>query len=153
MSLTLLVFFNLFVAGILAGTEFIVRFGVRAPLNVLEDGPQITLRQALVRTMRIPVPIVFLLTLVSGIVLVAQDHSAPGVIVRGAALAMIVVWMIATFTGTVPINKALLAWQADAPPPDWRLRIRRWERLDTVRAFSALTAFALFLTGAALSVA
>jgi uncharacterized membrane protein len=56
---------------------------------------------------------------------------------------------LATFIGTVPINEALLTWRPDAPPENWKTIIKRWERLDMVRAWAAITAFACFLTAVA----
>jgi hypothetical protein len=40
----ILEFINLFRTGIFAGIEFMVCFGVRAPLNVLDEQPQIQIR-------------------------------------------------------------------------------------------------------------
>jgi uncharacterized membrane protein len=56
---------------------------------------------------------------------------------------------VATLAGTAPINQAALRWDAAGPPADWLDVIRRWERLDTVRAAAATLAFALFLIGIA----
>jgi multisubunit Na+/H+ antiporter MnhB subunit len=144
-------FANLFCAGVLAGTEFIVRFGVRAPIATLAEQPQIQLRQALVYRMRFLVATVFLLTTGSGIAVTIVDGAAPGLGFRCAALAAIVVWAVTTFTGTVPINSAIITWQPDAPPATWRTLVGRWERLDTVRALAALAAFGCFLVAAALT--
>ena len=148
---TVLVFANLFFIGLLAGTEFIVRLGVRAPLNVLEAQPQIQLRQALIRQMRLPVPVVFLLATASGAAVTWLERGGPGFAARCAAMAFLVVWILATFIGTVPINKAVLGWNASAPPGDWRKTIRRWEGLDTVRALAATLAFACMLAAAAMT--
>ena len=127
MSLTLLTFANLFFLGLLAGTEFIVRFGVRNPLNVLEPQPQIRLRQALIRQMRVPVPILFLLSTASSLGVTWLDRAGTGFLPRCAAMAFILVWILATFAGTVPINKKVLAWTPDEPPGTWRKTIRLWE--------------------------
>jgi uncharacterized membrane protein len=58
--------------------------------------------------------------------------------------------MLATFFGTVPINAAALGWSPEAPPANWKAQVDRWERLNTVRAWAALVAFACFLTAAAI---
>ncbi len=50
---------NLFCTGIFAGMEFIVCFGVRAPLNVLDEQPHIQVRQAVIRRLRVLVPAAF----------------------------------------------------------------------------------------------
>ena len=76
----ILEFGNLFCAGILAGVEFVVCFGVRTPLRVLDVLPQIQVRQALIRVMRLVVPPVFVLTALSGI----------GVAVVGVVLSVVI---------------------------------------------------------------
>ena len=50
----ILEFINLFRTGIFAGIEFMVCFGVRAPLNVLDEQPQIQIRLGTRREIDIP---------------------------------------------------------------------------------------------------
>ncbi|MCX5208023.1 DUF1772 domain-containing protein [Kitasatospora sp. NBC_00240] len=140
---------NLFFAGLLAGIEFVVRFGVRGALNVPDGYDQIRLRQALVRRLRVLVPAVYGPALLSTVAAAVGGRAEPGLTLRCAALAALLVFTVVTFAGTVPINKALLDWAPGAPPLDWHDRIRRWERLDTVRALAAVTAFALLLAAVA----
>ena len=132
---------TLFFAGLLAGIEFLVMFGLRGPLKGLPVEPQIVMRQALVRRLRIVVPLVALTAVALCVATTVRTFTMP----RGYGLACMVVWLLATFFGTVPINKALLAWEPASPPANWRARIRQWEHLDTVRMLTAVGAFALFL--------
>jgi hypothetical protein len=145
--MTALEFANLFCAGILAGIEFVVRFGLRGSIPVLAEQPQIQLRQALIRRLRVVVPAVYGLTALSAIAVTI----VAGTDVRYAGLLAVLGWTLVTFLGTVPINKATLTWRLDAPPANWRSLVRRWERLDTARWWSAALVFALFLTAAALA--
>jgi uncharacterized membrane protein len=142
-------FINLFCSGLLAGIEFIVCFGLRAPLTVLGVQPQIQIRQALIRRLRVLVPAVFLLTAASGVSVAVLGRAEPGSFFRCAGLLAVLTWTVATFRGTVPINEALLTWRPEAPPANWKEIIERWERLDLVRTWAALTAFACFLTAVA----
>jgi hypothetical protein len=64
---TVLHFTNLFFTGILAGIEFAIHYGVRAPAEVLSDRAQFQLRQALVLRLRVLVPAFFVPTALSGI--------------------------------------------------------------------------------------
>ncbi|GAB2848640.1 DUF1772 domain-containing protein [Actinoallomurus bryophytorum] len=138
---------NLFFAGMLAGAEFVVRFGVRAAIGTLDLQPSIRLRQALIRTLRLVVPGVYLPAMLTGIAVTIWNGGGSGFAIQCAAMAAMLGWTLATFTGTVPINAAILdKWQASAPPADWKETIRRWERLDTARTSAAVAAFALFLT-------
>lgn len=149
----ILEFVNLFCAGLLAGAEFIVCFGVRAPITILEVQPQIQLRQALIRRLRVVVPAVYLPTLVSAIAVTFLRGSGDGFILRCAGLLAILVWSLTTFLGTVPINADMLTWQSAAPPNNWKSVISKWERLDKIRFWSAVMTFAFYLTAVALRLA
>ena len=138
-------FINIVFAGLLAGEEFLVCYGMRAPLGSLESGVQIPTRQALIRRMRILVPMIFFAALASGIAMTLLGGAGLAFDLRCAGVGALAAFILLTLTSTVPINKALLAWDAAAPPADWRSLIARWERLDVARAWLALTAFALFL--------
>ena len=133
---------NLFCTGLLAGIEFLVCFGIRAPLRVLDEQPQIRIRQALIRRLRVLVPAVFVPTALSGVAVAVLDGTATGFVFRWAGVLAVLAWSLATFMGTVPINEAVLTWPPEAPPENWKAIIERWERLDLVRTGAALAAFA-----------
>jgi uncharacterized membrane protein len=141
---------NLLLAGILAGEEFTIRYGVRGPLGSLDAKPHIEFRQALILRLRMIVPVVFAGTLLSGVGVTLLDLFDLDFGFRCAALLALLTFISVTLVGTVPINSAALDWDPDAPPADWRAVVARWERLDTVRCWAALTAFALFLVAMAL---
>ena len=98
-------------------------------------------------------PAVFALTVLSGLAVVIFEGTVRGFVFRWAGVVAVLTWTLATFRGTVPINEAVLTWRPDAPPENWKAIIKRWERLDVVRTWAALTAFACFLTAAALRLA
>ena len=81
------------------------------------------------------------------------DGTGGGLALRSAALVALVAWITVTLGGTVPINSAALDWEPSAPPGDWRMRVDHWERLNTVRAWLAVAAFALLLVATALHAA
>ena len=147
-------YISLFLTGILAGEEFVVRYGVRGPLAALEDRSHIQLRQGLIRTLRVLVPAVFLPAFGSTIAVAVVDGTGAGTgtgfAFRWAGVLALAVWFLVTVFGTVPINERAYEWQLDAPPSDWKAVVERWERLNTVRTWSAVLAFALLLTASAL---
>ena len=127
----------------------VIRFGVRAPLSLLEQGPQIRIRQALIRRLRVLVPAIFLGAAASAVAAAALGGAGPELALRLAGVLSLLAFILVTLLGTVPINKGMLTWRPDAPPADWQQIIRRWERLDTVRCGAALLAFALFVVAVA----
>jgi hypothetical protein len=142
------VYVNLLLAGLLAGAELLVCYGLRGPLNCLDGAPQVLMRQSLIRRLRIVVPSLYVPTVITSAAVAAMGGGGMGLAFRVSALAAIAAWTLATFLGTVPINKAALDWRPEAPPGDWRTLIKRWERLDLVRCWAAFTAFAALLAAA-----
>src|ERR1700722_551451 len=76
----ILEFINLFFSGILAGALFVIHYGVRTPLSLLDERSQLKMRQALILRLRILIPAFFGSTILSGIVVVLLDWSGPGYI-------------------------------------------------------------------------
>ncbi|MCZ1265711.1 DUF1772 domain-containing protein [Paenibacillus marchantiae] len=143
-------FVSIFLAGILAGEEFVVRYGVHVSLAKLDEPSQIRVRQALILKLRLLVPAIFLPTAISGVAVLIMSGSEPGFGFRLAGVLALLIFILTTLIGTVPINKGALAWNPDAPPRNWKLLVRRWERLDVVRSSAAILAFVFFLTAVAL---
>ena len=139
---------NLFLTGLLAGEEFVIRYGVRAPVAALERQAHIALRQRLIRRLRILVPALAAPTILSGLLTTMVDRRDGGIALRGVGLLSLFVLAGVTLLGTVPINSAVLEWDPEAPPADWQAQIRRWEQLDSVRCWAAVFAFALFVVAA-----
>jgi hypothetical protein len=144
---------NLFFAGILAGMEIAIHYGLHAPTKVLSDESQLQLRQALVRRLRVLVPAFFLPAALSGIVVAVLDGIAPGLWFRCAAILAVLVWVLLRVIGTVPINAATVAWDSGAPPENWKAQVDHAERFHVFGVWAAVTAFACFLTAMALKLA
>jgi hypothetical protein len=138
-------FLNLFFAGVLAGEELVICYGVRTVVAVLDQQPQIQLRHALIRKLRALVPAIFVLTALSGIAAMSLDGTRAGFDLRCLAALGLLVWVVATLFGTVPINKNTLAWRPDAPPNNWRILVGRWERFDMARCWAAVISFAFLV--------
>src|SRR5207253_9822641 len=150
-EIVILEFVNVFCAGLLAGAELIVCFGVRGTITVLDQQPHIQLRQALIRRLRVVVPAVYGPTALSAIAVTVVHGTGDGFGVRCAGLLAVLIWTLTTFLGTVPINSAVLTWRPDAPPHDWKAIVSKWERLDIIRFWAAVMTFAFFLTAVALT--
>jgi uncharacterized membrane protein len=136
---------SLFLVGLLAGEELVIYYGVRTPLASLDERPQALLRQALIRRLRILVPGIFLPALLSAAAVVVVGGSGGGFVFRIGGLLALVAWALVTLPGTARINSAILDWNPDALPKDWREQVRQWERFASVRPWAAMAAFALFL--------
>ena len=152
-SATVLAFVNVFFAGMLAGIEFVIHYGLRAPAEMLDEQAQLQFRQALVLRLRVLVPAFFGPTAVLGIALTVLDTAAPGFGFRCAGVVALLIWIGIRVIGTVPINSATLTWQPGAPPKNWKALVNHAERFHIVGTWAAVAAFALFLTAVALKLA
>ena len=150
---TLLDFVNVFFAGMLAGIEFVIHYGLRTPAEILDERSQLQLRQALVLRLRVLVPAFFAPTAVLGIALTVLNSAAPGFEFRCAGVVAILTWIVIRVIGTVPINSATLTWQPGAPPKNWKALVNHAERFHIVGVWAAVLAFAFFLTAVALKLA
>ena len=146
-------FVNLFFAGMLAGMEIAIHYGLHPSTLVLSDQSQLQLRQALVLRFRVLVPAFFLPTAISGIAVAVLEGAAPGSWFRYAGVLGVLVWIVGRVIGTVPINRASLTWEAGTPLNNWRALVDRSERFHILGAWAAVTAFLSFLTAVALKLA
>jgi uncharacterized membrane protein len=134
-----------FLSGVLAGEEFIVRWGVQPALTALDDRAHLQARIALVRRLRIVVPAIMVPTVLASLAALIGGGATAGFGFRIAGTAALVAFVLISFLGTVPINIRVIDWNADAPPADWRDTVARWQRIDVIRSSAALLTFALFV--------
>ena len=151
--LTVLDLINVFFAGMLAGIEFVIHYGVRSPAETLPDHAQLQLRKALVLRLRVLVPAFFVPAAVLGIALTVLNRATPDFVFRCAGVVALLVWAMIRIVGTVPINSATLAWQLSAPPTNWKEQVNSAERLHIIGVWAAVLAFACFLAAVALQLA
>ena len=139
-------FVNIFFAGILAGIEFVMHYGLRTPVEVLDETSQLQLRQALVLKLRVLVPAFFFPTAISALAVMVLDAAAPGFWYRCIGMLAILIWIAIRIIGTIPINSATLTWQLEAPPRNWKELVNHAERFHIIGVWAVVMAFALFLT-------
>jgi uncharacterized membrane protein len=94
---------------------------------------------------------IYVATLLSAVIATVLDGFDSGFALRCAGILALVIWIAVKLGGTVPINAAALEWNPSAPPPSWRTQVDRWERLNTLRTWAAVAAFALLLIGLTLT--
>jgi uncharacterized membrane protein len=135
---------HLVLVGVLAGEEFIVRWGVQPAIAALPDDAHVSTRIALVRSLKVVVPIVMVPAVLASVAVLVAAGAGAGLGWRIAAMTALVVFVLASFLGTVPINIGVNDWDPANPPADWKDVVRRWERIDVLRSSAAAVAFVLF---------
>jgi hypothetical protein len=144
---------NVFFAGMLAGIEFVIHYGMRSPTEILDERSQLQFRQALVLRLRVLVPAFFVPEAILGIALTVLNRSTPGFEFWCAGVIALLTWIMIRVVGTVPINSATLTWQLSSPPRNWKAQVNHAERFHIIGVWAAVLAFALFLTGMTLQLA
>lgn len=151
MAVDILQALSLILAGLLAGEEFIVRYGIQPALSSLEDHAHVLARIALVNRLKVVVPILMVPTVLVCAAMVLISGTGGGFALRVAGLVALVGFLLFSFLGTVPINIKVNDWDADAPPSDWKAVVHRWETIDVFRSSAAIIAFVCFVIAATLS--
>ncbi len=136
---------NVFFAGLLAGAEVVIHYGTAIPYYLLAESAQIQVRQAMVRRLRVLVPILFLPTLLTTGMLAAMYKITGQIVLQGASLGCLLVWISVRVFATVRINSATVEWDATAPPAGWKELVARAERFHILGVWAAVCAFLLLL--------
>jgi hypothetical protein len=137
----------------LAGSLFVIHYGVPTPLSLLDERSQLRMCQALILKLRILIPAFFGPTILSGIAVVLLDGSGSGFVFRDVGVFLVIVCFLFALLGTAPINAAILAWKPNNPPKTWREQVGRWERFDATRTWLGVVSFAILLSAMAFRVA
>jgi uncharacterized membrane protein len=134
---------QLVLVGLLAGEEFIVRWGVQPAMAALPDDAHLRTRIALVKSLKVVVPMLMLPAVLASVAVLVLAGTGDVLGWRIAATAALVVFVLASFLGTVPINIRVNDWDPADPPADWKRTVTRWERIDVLRSSAAGVAFVL----------
>ena len=131
---------SVIVTGLLAGSLFMGTFGVKRAVRQL-DAPELRLRHALIRALRVLMPALMLLTLAATIGEAVISAGAAGHAAGVGAAAALVVLLISLSVHS-PLNRVFPRWSPEAIPANASALISRWNRWDAVRVGFALAAFA-----------
>ena len=129
-------------AGLLAGEELVVRWGVAPAIRTLPDPAHLRTRIALVRRLHVLVPLLIVPSVLTAVAAAVALRLGP---LGWTAVVVLAVFVATSAAGTVPINIQVNDWDPDAPPPDWRAVVARWEAIDVLRSSTAIVAFVLLV--------
>ena len=143
--MTILLIVQLVLAGLLAGEEFIVRWGIQPAIASLPDDAHVRTRIALVKRLKVVVPILMVAAVLASVAVLIGEGLAQGFGFRIAGMVALIIFVLASFLGTVPINMGVNDWNPHDPPADWASVVTRWQRIDVLRSTAAGLAFVLFI--------
>jgi hypothetical protein len=135
--------------GLLAGSLCMGTLGVRRAVAQLDDATALRVRHHLIRSLRLVMPLLMLLTVGSTFAVAVFGCNRaryPDVVAAGAALAVLVI----SISVHSPLNRRFLRWSPETVPANGPALIARWNRWDSIRAGFALLAFLAAVQGALL---
>ena len=147
-AIVALQFTNLLFAGVLAGCEIGIHYGVGSPPLIIGDTASLQVRQAAGRRLRILIPGLFLPTAITAVMITIREGAAPYARLRWMALLCLAVWIGTRAFVTVPVNSAVLDWPASSPPAGWKDRIALAQRVHIIGVWATLLAFVCLLAAA-----
>lgn len=147
-------FIALIATGLLAGIFLGDRMGLGFARPALPASSFVQLQQIqhvhFVRMMPV-LQIAALLSTLTWLFFLRSDvRSSQFAVIALAAICLLVVFGL-TIAINVPINNALMTWNATAPPGDAMEIWKRWEQVNTIRAIISPIGFALQVLGLVLA--
>ena len=68
-------------------------------------------------------------------------HSSDLVIVFCITVGLLVIILLLTRLGSVPINLEMKTWNTFIPPPNYKAKMDTWDLYNAVRTFAAIAGF------------
>ena len=144
MTRTIIIFFNLILAALLAGTMFGIWIGYN-PID-LSASAYVEHQQNMVRQLNVLMPLLGLLTiLITLISAFIQKQSRIFFISLLIAATLLVVSGLITRFGNQPINDKVMTWAINSPPGNWIELRDKWWSLHIIRTIIALFALSIII--------
>ncbi|SNQ49906.1 conserved membrane hypothetical protein [Frankia canadensis] len=145
---------SLVLTGLVAGTMTIGLVAVRPAMHSLPTTTYVLVKQAFdisyPKFMK-PLQIACLLSTVALAVTAAVAGSRACAILAAVAAVGVLVNIIVTVRGDLPINNAMATWTPEAPPSDWQSQRARWDHFNSIRTIAAISALVLLALAATAS--
>lgn len=138
----------LLLLGTLTGNELAVGAFVHPAISKLPDAAHAASAQSIARIYGKYAPFWYAATFISLIVLVWRFRSEePQRLLFGSSTAIMVLVLILTLVGEVPINNRVSAWNLDNLPSNWKDERNQWDRLHAVRVGMLLLSLISLVSG------
>lgn len=144
MALNIFRFVQLLTAGLYTGLLFADRIGVTPIRPQLTPSSFVLFQQQLHIRFVILMPILLFTSLLSGVVslgLLRRELRTKTFAFTAVATLCTLVVIVLTRMVNVPINEALMTWQASSPPPNVMELWSPWEQTHTIRTIISLIGF------------
>ncbi|WP_413568992.1 anthrone oxygenase family protein [Bdellovibrio sp. HCB117] len=139
---------SLMLVGLMAGSSFAFVLGMGPAMEKLSAAAYIELHQNLDPAFTAWNPFLyFLVTLIiaANLYLIRHDWKSLEFLLVLFALICVLDELLMTWTGNLPLNRAVHSWQMLAPPSDWVEVRSQWLRFMYIRCALLVSGFGLLL--------
>ena len=151
MEINIIMFVNLLAYSIMVSQAFSYVIALRNVQLQMQPATYIELRQLLDKNFQSKNRVVVYITLVSCTaltILCSMNTSGFLFISSAIALAALIIGIVLTLKGNVPINKVINTWSADNYPHNWKDYRSRWLSVFAKRQVLDIIGFLSLLAGA-----
>jgi uncharacterized membrane protein len=134
----------LYVFSLLVGFMAVVQWSLVPAQNRLNSQGYATLEQGMNSVLKTLTPILMIASILLGllVIVLAYRRTSSTRLLYVAAVACGVSMVVSTLMINAPINDAVDAWNAAAPPMDWAALRDRWEFGHAIRSYVGLVGLA-----------
>jgi anthrone oxygenase-like protein len=127
---------HLFLLALLAGFMAVVQWSLVPAQNRLNAVAYATLEKGMNDVLEYLTPALMIGSLVTGVAVLYVAWRRQGLVWRLYALTTfsLVIMIVSTLTINAPVNSAIDAWNASAPPANWMELRDRWELGHAIRS-------------------
>ena len=144
MTILILRFVNIVMAGLIAGTLFGIWIGYN-PQN-LSAPTYVEHQQSVIKALNTLMPLLGLVTIILTVVsaFLQRDNKTVFISLLIAAVLLIISGLVTRF-GNQPINSIVMTWNKANVPANWTDLRDKWWSLHIIRALTAVVAFCLIV--------
>ena len=144
MAKTIVSFFSIILAALLAGTMFGIWMGYD-PID-LSSSSYIEQQQNMIRHLNVLMPLLGLATLIVTVMAAFLQKESKVIFISLliASLFLIISGLITRF-GNQPINDIVITWSKESPPSNWIQLRDKWWSLHIIRTGMALSALCIII--------
>ena len=144
MTVLIIRFLNILMAGLVAGTIFGIWIGFN-PQN-LSASTYIEHQQSVIKSLNNIMPILGLITIILTVIsaFMQKDNKIIFIVLLVAAVLLIISGLVTRF-GNQPINAIVMTWDKVDVPSNWTELRDKWWSLHIIRAVTSIAAFCLIV--------
>ena len=144
MTVLIIRFLNILMAGLVAGTIFGIWIGFN-PQN-LSASTYIEHQQSVIKSLNNIMPILGLITIILTVIsaFMQKDNKIIFISLLVAAVLLIISGLVTRF-GNQPINAIVMTWDKVDVPSNWTELRDKWWSLHIIRAVTSIAAFCLIV--------